>query len=151
VPTSTPTPLLPSTRYRATISCWLLHNLRLCHPLPHIPCHFSSHSIFFCQDDRGSKCIQNGGKVITSFHIPTYSPFIILFNIVTFSVEIRLLNELRINEHNNSPCYKLELTDFINSCLQSVYHYHLSCSSKGNCTRSNFCPQLILHTSEWLM
>ena len=98
--------------------------------IPDIPHHSFSHSILFYHCDRGRKLIQNGGKVFASFHIHTYSSFILSFSIVTSSVEILLWNELRNNKCHNWSCYEPELTHSMNSFLQSVHHYDLSCSSK---------------------
>jgi hypothetical protein len=99
--TLTPTPVLSPIHFRQAFSFCLPHNPRLCHPLPDIPHHSFAHSIFFYHGDRGRKFVQNGVKVIASFHIRTYSPFILSFNIVTFSVEILFLNELRNNKCHN--------------------------------------------------
>jgi hypothetical protein len=54
--------------------------------IPDIPHHFLSPSIFFCHCDTGRKFIQNGGKVIASFHVHTYSSFmLILIFYLTFN------------------------------------------------------------------
>ena len=94
----TPTPVFPPTHSRPAFSCCLPHNPWLCHPFPDIPPLSFSHSIFFYYGDRGRKFIQNSSKVIASFHIHSYIPFLISFNIVTFSVQILQLNELRNNK-----------------------------------------------------
>lgn len=101
----TPAPVFTPTHSRPAFTSCLPHNLWLCHLLPDIPHLSFSHSIFFYHGDRGRKFVQNGSKMIASFHSHTYSPFVISFNIVTFSVQILLLNELRNNKCHNWSCY----------------------------------------------
>ena len=118
--------------------------------IPDIPHHSYLHSMLFYNCDRGRKFVQNGGKVIASFHFYTYSSFILSLNIVTSSVEILLWNELRNNKCHNWSCYEPELAHSMNCFLQSVHHYDLSCCSKWNCTKTSFCPHLILRMRESL-
>lgn len=64
------------------------------------------------------------------------------------------LNYPRSNEHCSSPCHSLDpVKSFV--FVRAIYpwsaqHLGLSCCSNVNYTRTIFCPQLILHTNEWL-